>query len=163
MGVFESDEQKRVVMRWAANLWDALLVFEELAPANSDIDHVLKAALWPENPFCREALVGAREHAFQDFSEDTLQDLSDASRAFDVKPVEDTHRCINTKQRLNINKKVSHSMRWHAVMHSGVLEVMDRSQPHVTDEDVRAATRDSESRVLRYLLEGVFIGPRSVC
>ena len=85
----------------------------------------------------REAILGAWECDFKQFSEKTDHDLSNAARGFNVKSIEDLHRNLNVAARQNFNGKISRQARWHVAQRCGVIESLDHHVCEPTAEDER--------------------------
>ena len=132
-------------MIWVKALYDALEKFEPLRDHYDYIEKLLAAALWPTNVFVREAIVGAWECDFKQFSEKTTHDLENAARGFTVKPIEDMHRNCNVAARQNFNGKLSRQARWHVTQQCGVIENMDHKPCDPTVSDVRDSANESMS------------------
>ena len=137
--------QTRSSMIWVKALYDALEKFEPLRDHYDYIEKLLAAALWPTNVFVREAIVGAWECDFKQFSEKTTHDLENAARGFTVKPIEDMHRNCNVAARQNFNGKLSRQARWHVTQQCGVIENMDHKPCDPTVSDVRDSANESMS------------------
>ena len=130
-------EDKRKLVIWVKELYDALQKFEPLQEHFDYIDKMLKAALWPTNVFAREAMIGAWECEFTQFSAKTEHDLENAARGFTVKSIEDLHRNCNVAARQNFNSKLSRQGRWHVTQRCGVVENLDHTVCEPTVDDIR--------------------------
>ena len=132
-------EDKRKLVIWVKELYDALQKFEPLQEHFDYIDKMLKAALWPTNVFAREAMIGAWECEFTQFSAKTEHDLENAARGFTVESIEDLHRNCNVAARQNCNGKLSRQGRWHVTQRCGVVENLDHTVCEPTVDDIRDA------------------------
>ena len=75
-----------------------------------------------------------------------VKDVKAMAQGQGVKPIEDSHRVINTQQRQNINGKVGFDGQWHALMESNITKDNDMVAPPPTMEDKRGAKLDKLDR-----------------
>ena len=102
--------QTRSSMIWVKALYDALEKFEPMRVHFDYIEQLLAAALWPTNVFVREAIVGAWECDYKQFSEKTTHDLENAARGFTVQTLKTCTETV-TSQPARIPMASSHGRR----------------------------------------------------
>ena len=122
---FGNPHEKAQALHFCRRATEALDVYEKLMDTDEEIKELVTAALWPESVWCREALISARECAYESLGSYIITDLYAILKAPGAKVIEETHRAPGARGCGNINKKLSRNARWHACCTSGVMEEND--------------------------------------
>ena len=131
----ESDKHK--VRDWLKQAHEALEIFDKLA-AEGDMDAaaLLRDCLWPQSPWCREAVISASETSFKGLGAYIEQDLVDVAHGgLTAECIENGHRTLNTAARQSVNHKLSRMSRWSVCNTSPVIKENDCKQPKPCDDD----------------------------
>ena len=90
---------------------------------DSEVDRMLQKLLWPRSTLCREMLVAAHECEFQQFPDDLVEELEEASICQATSVLcENAHKVINADANHCPNGAISRQQKWHALLASPLLE-----------------------------------------
>jgi hypothetical protein len=133
---YERSEAERLrVMRFTEKLFEVISVYQPLADKDPAIETDLKSALWPNNAFVLECLVGAKECGFNAFPTAIEKDLFHLARSLgSTVNIEYLHREVAIACRHANNKNLAPQSMWHRALFSGVMEDADRPQVKPTEE-----------------------------
>ena len=140
---FGNPHEKAQALHFCRRAAEALDVYEKLMDTDEEIKELVTAALWPESVWCREALISARECAYESLGSYIITDLYAILKAPGAKVIEETHRAPGARGRGHINEKLSRNARWHACCTSGVMEENDLRPPKHTTEDKTKAKQET--------------------